>query len=209
MQQTLKLNSAGLPIEIVPWQDAVTLWIEGKAVIVEFYDHIIKAGRRVKEFPDHIQKDLLKIYDDQLDSWQSAMYMPAVIRMLHFVKPNKKFSIYKPYNRLNIWLRDSGRCQYCGKKVSKNNFQLEHVIPQARGGKSNWTNIVCACPECNTKKRCRTPEEAGMTLMRKPFAPITANSYSESIMQKFRALKHVNVTEWSSFLYWNVELLEE
>jgi len=209
MNQTLKLNSAGLPIEIVSWQQAVDLWMKGKAVIVECYDTLIKAGRRATELPEHIQRDLIKIYDDDLESWQSAMYMPAVIRMVDFIKPAKRFSIYKPFNRLNIWLRDGGRCQYCGCKVAKNSFEYEHVIPQSRGGKSSWTNIVCSCHACNNKKRDRTPEEAGMKLLRKPFAPITANSYSENVVQKFRSLKGTtSIQEWRNYVYWEVELEE-
>jgi 5-methylcytosine-specific restriction endonuclease McrA len=206
--QTLKLNAAGLPIEIIPWQAAIELWIKEKAVIIESFDTVIKAGWRCVDLPAKIQKDVIKIYDDKLDSWQSAMYMPAVIRMVEFIKPSKKFSIYKPFNRLNVWLRDGGRCQYCNKEVSKNDFEYEHVIPQSRGGLCSWTNIVCSCHDCNSKKRNRTPEEAGMILLRKPFAPVIANSYNENIIQKFRTLKNINIDEWRQYIYWNVELEE-
>jgi 5-methylcytosine-specific restriction endonuclease McrA len=45
------------------------------------------------------------------------------------------------------------------------------VIPKSRGGEDTWENLVCACVECNNKKGDRTPEEAGMRLLRKPRKP--------------------------------------
>jgi 5-methylcytosine-specific restriction endonuclease McrA len=45
------------------------------------------------------------------------------------------------------------------------------VIPRSRGGTTSWENLVTACRSCNLKKRNRTPEEAGMRLLRKPSPP--------------------------------------
>jgi 5-methylcytosine-specific restriction endonuclease McrA len=208
MTQTLKLNSAMLPIEIINWQQAVDLWMKGKADIIESYETIIKAGFRTIEMPANIQSHLIKLYDENLESWQSAMYMPAVIRMTDFIRPQKNFSIYKPFNRLNIWLRDNKKCQYCGLPISLNTFEYEHIIPQSRGGKSTWLNIVCACRLCNSRKANRTPEEAGMKLIRKPFAPIACKSYSSNVVRKFKALKNINNEQWKSYIYFNVELEE-
>jgi 5-methylcytosine-specific restriction endonuclease McrA len=47
----------------------------------------------------------------------------------------------------------------------------EHVIPQSRGGLTDWDNIVMACFACNTKKANRTPEQAGMPLLSVPRKP--------------------------------------
>jgi 5-methylcytosine-specific restriction endonuclease McrA len=45
------------------------------------------------------------------------------------------------------------------------------VIPRSRGGRTEWENVVIACSACNRKKGNRTPEEAGMKLLRKPYRP--------------------------------------
>ena len=46
------------------------------------------------------------------------------------------------------------------------------MIPRSRGGKTTWENIVTACGDpCNSTKANRTPEEAGMKLLRKPVKP--------------------------------------
>ena len=34
----------------------------------------------------------------------------------------------------NIWLRDNGRCQYTGRSLKRNEGNIDHVIPQSRGG---------------------------------------------------------------------------
>lgn len=217
MDQVLKLNSAMLPIEIIDWCPAVDLWLKGKAEILSVYDKVIHGGWRFKDLPSDLfyrymnvdpSKRIRQIYDDRLESWQTAMHMPAVIRMINFVKPPKDFSIFKPFNRDNIWIRDGGICQYCGEKVSKNQFTYDHVFPQSKGGPTCWTNIVCTCQTCNNKKRNRTPEEAGMKLIRKPFAPIAANDYCENVSKKFRSMtkRLISIKEWQSYIYWNVEL---
>ena len=48
---------------------------------------------------------------------------------------------------------------------------VDHVLPKSRGGKSTWDNLVAACRSCNLRKGDRTPEEAGMRLLRPPKPP--------------------------------------
>lgn len=55
------------------------------------------------------------------------------------------------------------RCAYCGKRKK---LQLEHIIPLSRGGKHTASNVVPSCKPCNCRKWKRTPEEAGMALLK-------------------------------------------
>lgn len=48
---------------------------------------------------------------------------------------------------------------------------MDHIIPRARGGKDDWENLVCACIGCNNKKGDRTPSEAGLKLLIRPYTP--------------------------------------
>ncbi len=59
-------------------------------------------------------------------------------------------------------------CAYCGASERKlgYNFHQEHVIPLSRGGGYTRENIVPACRSCNSRKGNRTPEEAGMRLLK-------------------------------------------
>lgn len=69
--------------------------------------------------------------------------------------------------RLAIFKRDKMTCQYCGKK---SRITIDHVLPTSRGGKNTWENMVAACFSCNNKKGGKTPDEAGLTLVRTPEA---------------------------------------
>lgn len=67
-----------------------------------------------------------------------------------------------------IWLRDKGICQYTGVKLDKNTGNVDHVVPKKRGGKNSWTNLVLSHKDINSKKGSRTPQEAGLKLLREP-----------------------------------------
>lgn len=42
-----------------------------------------------------------------------------------------------------------GLCHHCGKKFSKTDLTMDHLIPVARGGKSSKNNVVPSCRPCN------------------------------------------------------------
>jgi hypothetical protein len=58
--------------------------------------------------------------------------------------------------------RDGHACVYCGNTKY---LTLDHLVPLSRGGSNDEENLVTACRPCNSKKRDRTPEEAGMPLL--------------------------------------------
>jgi len=103
--------------------------------------------------------------------WRSqylAVPEPRVIRLLKVIRVPQRFL---PFNRKNLFCRDAYTCQYCGQRPGKNQLTVDHIVPQARGGTTNWENCVTACKTCNQRKAGRTPAEAGMTLLRPPRRP--------------------------------------
>jgi len=50
------------------------------------------------------------------------------------------------------------RCAYCG---SEGELEVEHVVPLARGGTNEITNLTVACRPCNLEKRTKTAAEFG------------------------------------------------
>lgn len=67
--------------------------------------------------------------------------------------------------RWEIWRRDNFTCQYCG---ISDNLSVDHILPESQGGKLIAKNLVAACKSCNSRKKDRTPEEAGMKLITDP-----------------------------------------
>ncbi len=115
--------------------------------------------------------------------------VPSVVRLRRMIRrPNGRLAL----SRKNVFRRDGYTCQYCGKTGVE--LTLDHVIPKSRGGESTWENLVAACKTCNTKKGNRTPEEAGMRLLRKPRAP----GYYEVIVLGLKTREFPD--DWRAFI---------
>lgn len=93
----------------------------------------------------------------------------------------------------NIWLRDGGRCQYTGRRLTRGEGNIDHIIPQSRGGATSWENCVLACRKINTRKADRTPSEAGLTLINKPTMP-------RAVPITLTLENYHGITDWDVFL---------
>lgn len=56
------------------------------------------------------------------------------------------------------YLRQHGRCYWCGAKVAKE-YHVDHVFPVTKGGSNGPDNLVVTCPTCNLSKAARLPHE--------------------------------------------------
>lgn len=72
-----------------------------------------------------------------------------------------------------LWERDGGRCQYSGRPLAIHEADIDHILPRSRGGRDTWENCVISDRSINRRKAARTPEEADLTLIRKPTIPRT------------------------------------
>jgi 5-methylcytosine-specific restriction endonuclease McrA len=84
---------------------------------------------------------------------------------------------------------------YCGLPFVGQDLTLDHVIPKSQGGKNEWNNLVAACGKCNHRKANRTPEEAGMRLIRRP---LPANIHTPRFVLKALGSE---VQDWGRYLY--------
>lgn len=55
-----------------------------------------------------------------------------------------------------------GICYHCEQKFKPEELTMDHLIPIARGGKSDKKNCVPSCKDCNTKKGYKTRAELAM-----------------------------------------------
>lgn len=62
------------------------------------------------------------------------------------------------------WKQEVGKglCYHCGEKFKPADLTMDHLIPIARGGKSNKKNCVPSCKECNSKKGYKTRAEMAL-----------------------------------------------
>jgi 5-methylcytosine-specific restriction endonuclease McrA len=138
------------------------------------------------------------------------MVVPEVIVCTEYSGRGYRLSKRRPkFSRTNVYRRDANRCQYCDRKFKTEDLTLDHVVPKSKGGEMEWENIALACIPCNSKKDNRTPQQAGMKLIREPFKP-KAEDLSVNPMDKlFRKVGRSPMKTWEQFLgkmYWEVEL---
>ena len=106
--------------------------------------------------------------DDTLPIVGGALRVPRVLHLRRYER------MRRPTVRLtrrNLMLRDAHQCQYCARRPSVRDLNIDHVIPKSRGGADSWENLVTACRTCNLRKAWRTPDEASMRLIRVPSTP--------------------------------------
>ena len=113
------------------------------------------------------------------------------------------------YNVRNYLLEKHRRkCFYCGKTVS--DFEIEHMLPKARGGSNRIDNLTLSCHDCNEKKGTLTAEEfIQQTLPAKKATTKLKQLPNEKRLFKYMA--HMNATRWTLYntikeRYPNVEM---
>ena len=115
--------------------------------------------------------DVLEVYEGEIVATVNTRFeLPSVARLRANVGHYKKAV---KFSRVNVMTRDNFTCQYCGKRFAMKELNYDHVVPRHQGGLTEWTNIVTSCYPCNTRKDRRTPEQAGMRLLKKPKRPMT------------------------------------
>ncbi|MFG2142047.1 HNH endonuclease [Streptomyces sp. NPDC048650] len=146
MRETLVLNASFEPLSTVSLRRAVVLVMQDKAVVENSHP-----GLRIRAASVDVP-------------------VPRVIRLSRFVRV--PFRRRAPWSRRGVLVRDQHRCAYCGRRATT----VDHVVPRAQGGADTWLNTVASCAEDNHRKADRTPEQAGMRLLRRPFEPTPADA---------------------------------
>ena len=57
-----------------------------------------------------------------------------------------------PKLRKVILEREQHRCFYLGRKITEDNFCIDHIVPQANAGDNSYRNLVAACYDANSMK---------------------------------------------------------
>jgi 5-methylcytosine-specific restriction endonuclease McrA len=93
---------------------------------------------------------------------------PLVLKLKYYVRvAYEKLHGAPRVSKRGVLVRDKHTCAYCTAEANT----IDHILPRSRGGKNLWENLVASCGPCNRKKGNRTPEEAHMKLLIKPYRP--------------------------------------
>lgn len=192
--KVLVLNRSFLPVHVTSVRRAFTLLYQGVAQAV---------NEEYRLFDFATWADLsVAVRDDTVGMVGRAIRVPRVILLVAYDRlPKRRVR----FSRFNIYARDHNTCQYCGERFSRTELNLDHVVPRSQGGGSSWENVVCSCFDCNRRKGGRTPEQAGMLLLRQPKRP----EWTPFVLETFSPARY---REWAPFMttvdvsYWNTEL---
>lgn len=199
-QPVLVLNRLWQAVNVIGAKRAFALLARGHANVVHHHDEDFRVFSMM-DWIDFSRHNPPLAAVEAVHTPTRVIRLPRVILLTFFDKlPCKELKL----TRNNVFERDKNQCQYCSKTFSREELNLDHVIPRHHGGKTTWENIVCSCIKCNTRKANRLPHEAGMRLIRKPGKPKWRPVISLVLGNQHREM-------WKDFLdlaYWNVELDE-
>lgn len=132
---------------------------------------------------------VLEEYDVEFRSANFNYRPPSVVALKKYIRLPQRVA----FNRKNIFLRDDFRCGYCGEVFSSRDLTFDHVIPQSRGGPTNFENIISACMPCNTAK--------GNKMNVKPlWQPYTPTVHE---LARRRPPSEIIHESWRDYLYWS------
>lgn len=174
------------PLSTVPWTTAFFWLAKGWNRMAEGKPPII-----------HVVSE----YDDYVHTGTTKFRVPAIVALTKMAAMPER----APFNRANLYLRDDYTCQYSGIKYPISELTLDHVMPQSRGGKTNWTNLVTCHKKINFDKADKTPKEAGLRLKREPYVPSAWELREKGRSYPSRFDHH----SWADYVYYNVELEKE
>jgi hypothetical protein len=149
-KKTLLLNASYEVLSFIPERKVFKLLIKDKVEVISDWDEYVAWGLgRVKH--------------------------PSILRLKTHVKRN---FFNSNFSRKALVKRDKSTCQFCRIKLTASQVTIDHVLPRAQGGITSFVNCVVSCQTCNNKKADRTPEQAGMVLIKKPTHPsFSASNY--------------------------------
>ncbi len=147
----LVLDNTWQPNRVVSIERAVLLLLAGKATPVT--DAIVSV----------------------MHSPSTVVHVPAVIVVASALRRNGAH--IPPCTRPGIFARDGRVCQFVigDRPCTSPADSVDHLLPQSRGGRDTWENLVAACRRHNGLKADHTLDEMarshGWSLRRAPVAP--------------------------------------
>lgn len=149
----LSLDLGGRPVDWIPWQSAVCLYVRDQVAWT--------AGESVFTIRGGVNEQTKR---------RSEVFVNSIIAVRGAI-PRSHEGVVPTLSNRELFRRDCQTCLYCGEQLPTSELTRDHVVPLAEGGGDAWENVVTACKPCNQRKGCNTPEAAAMPLLALPYAP--------------------------------------
>jgi hypothetical protein len=186
-KKVLVLNKAYVPINVISVRRAIELWYNNRAEIIQEYEDIeLNSGTNPKT------------------GLRVSIKAPCIIHMYRSRVNRHAMVDTIPYKRERIFERDGGRCVYCFKELSLATFTIDHVIPQSKGGLTDWFNCRTCCSSCNSIKADKTIEELGWEKPPKVGIPTLNKKVPKNVINSIGGRIHHE--SWRPYIYWEFKI---
>lgn len=111
------------------------------------------ATKKLKGFKIHPVQELTDEASEKTDSSPEKVPEKEPIKML---SQRRCFSMEE---RSAVYSKSEGHCAICGEFISYMDFTVDHIIPLAKGGSNDISNLQCACGVCNRIKQDILPQD--------------------------------------------------
>ena len=142
------------------------LILNANYVPLSYYPLSVNSMKKVLKAIFKGKLNVIEEYDETITIGGTTIHLPKTAILKKYVNVHQ----VPKFNRYNVYLRDKFTCQYCGKKFSSSELTFDHLVARAKGGQTNWTNILTACKHCNGKKGCKEAKGKFVPLS-KPHVP--------------------------------------
>ena len=197
--RVLVLNRLWQAVNVCSAKRALSLLYQGRVQAINEQRGVFTAFG-FENWKDFSQREDFEEEDGFVKTVSFRIKIPQIVLLLFYDRlPRKEIR----FSRKNIYERDRNTCQYCGKRLTPQESNLDHIVPRTRGGKHTWENVVTSCLACNLRKGHSALEKVKMNLIHEPRRPG---------WRPFMKLVDLEYESWKHFLdtsYWKVEIGEE
>jgi 5-methylcytosine-specific restriction endonuclease McrA len=186
-KKVLVLNKAYTPINVITVRRSLELWFNGRCEIIQEYENI----------------DLHSGFNPKTGI-QVVIKAPCIIHMYRSRVSHQAMVKTVPFSRHLLFQRDEGRCVYCGKELPFNNWTIDHVFPESKGGLTDWYNCRVCCSLCNSNKGSSTLEELGWEYPKKVGIPTLSKKVPKNIVTSIGG--RIPHESWRPYIYWELNL---
>lgn len=107
---------------------------------------------------------------DYLTREEQAITEIAKIRRHQYIVQPFKRRFQRTWKQSYVWtaihliMRQSHRCYWCCALLTNKPYHIDHLIPRAKGGSNDISNLRLSCVSCNLSKSAALPMDFALSL---------------------------------------------
>ena len=169
----LVLNRNWVPLRVVTAKDAIMYLLDegAKALDPQLNEDGSYSYDQMYTFDEWIDAHNETDKRTTVSSQKHYILIPEIIVLATSHMPDQ--TKRRGFSKRKVFIRDGYKCGYCLEDVTPKTRTIDHVIPQSKGGKTTYDNVVCACTKCNSRKDDKSLKELGWILQHRLVDPTT------------------------------------